>query len=67
MSGPQISDVAHNDEIDRRDAIRFRRLVKAAIDNDIWFLRMAQNVTPQPKTLKEAREMLDTIIRRENA
>ena len=62
-----LSDEEHNAEIDRRDAIRFRRLVKAGLENDTWFLRMARRIHDQPRTLIEVRELMDYVIRAENS
>lgn len=59
----EITDEEHNLEIDRSDAIRFRRLVKAGLNNEIWFLRMAKRHTNQPSTLQEVRELMDYVIR----
>jgi len=60
-------DQSHNDGVDRRDAIRFRRLVQAALNNDVWFQRMAQEQHQQPRNLHEVREMIDYVIRMETS
>lgn len=52
-------------EIDRQDALRFRRLVQAGLENDTWFLRMARRIHDQPKSLEEVRHIMDYVLRAE--
>lgn len=52
---------------DRRDAMRFRRLVAAALNNEVWFRRLAESAADKPHTLESIREALDYVIRSDNA